>query len=63
MAVSSINPCPPDTIRMTVEIQVPHDEKIMNYGHVAKQTIRDYINSDKLGSFTIVNGPDTRNKF
>jgi hypothetical protein len=51
------DPIPHDTIRMTVEVEVPHEEAIMNNGSIAKQIIRDYINSNEFSSFDISSGP------
>jgi len=51
------NPIPHDTIRMTVEVEVPHEEDIMNDGSKAKQIIRDYIKSNEFSSFYITSGP------
>lgn len=47
----------PDTIRMTIQVEVPYSNAVMNYGTKSKQLIRDYINSDKFGSYKIEAGP------
>jgi hypothetical protein len=46
-----------DTIRMTVQIDVPYESEIMNYGDVSKQKILDFINSDAFTSYSISAGP------
>jgi|TARA_R110000803_G_scaffold161817_1_gene225440 hypothetical protein len=46
----------PDTIRMTIQVEVPYENDIMNYGEKSKQLIRDYINSDKFGGYKIEAG-------
>ena len=33
----------PDTIRMTIQVEVPYSNAVMNYGTKSKQLIRDYI--------------------
>jgi hypothetical protein len=49
-----------DTIRMTVQVDVPYESKIMNYGDVSKQKILDFINSDAFTSYSISAGPSTK---
>lgn len=48
-----------NTIRMTVQVDVPYESKIMNYGDVSKQKILDFINSDAFTSYSISAGPST----
>ena len=50
----------PDTIRMTVQIDVPYEGKIMNYGELSKQKILDFINRDAFTSYSILAGPSSR---
>jgi hypothetical protein len=51
------NPLAEDTIRITVQLEVPYKHDLMNYGEEAKKVFRDYVNSDKFGSFQLENGP------
>ena len=51
------NPLAEDTIRITVQLEVPYKHDRMNYGEEAKKVFRDYVNSDKFGSFQLENGP------
>ena len=53
MSTPSPHPVPNDTIRLTVQIEVPYDHEIVNYGDNSKQVIKDYINSDKIGSYLL----------
>lgn len=48
-----------NTIRMTVQVDVPYESKIMNYGDVSKQKILDFINSDAFTSYSMSAGPST----
>ena len=57
MGIPSNKPIPPNTIRMTVQLEVPHSEEIMNYGNISKKTIVDYINSDKFQTYLVESGP------
>ena len=50
----------PDTIRMTIQVEVPYENDTMNYGDKSKQLIRDYINSDKFSSYLIENGANNK---
>ena len=53
MGVPSPQGVGPDTIRMTIQVEVPYSNDIMNYGNKGKQLIRDYINSDNFGSYLV----------
>ena len=53
MSTPSPHPVPKDTIRLTVQIDVPYEHKIVNYGDNSKQVIKDYINSEKFGSYLL----------
>ena len=53
---------PEDTIRLTVQIDVPYYSDIMNYGEVTKKTLKDYINNNEF-SVILENGPNTNYKF
>jgi|TARA_B110000503_G_C7156333_1_gene417504 hypothetical protein len=55
MSVPRTTPIPKGTIRMTVQIEVPHEEPIMNYGAVAREKIKEYIDNNTY-SFTLENG-------
>jgi len=46
-----------DTIRMTVQIDVPYDNDTMNNGYISKQKIVDFINSDAFSSYGLIAGP------
>lgn len=48
-----------NTIRMIVQVDVPYESKIMNYGDVSKQKILDFINSDAFTSYSMSAGPST----
>ena len=50
----------PDTIRMTIQVEIPYENDIMNYGDISKQVVKDYINSDKFGGYSIEAGPRTK---
>jgi|TARA_B110000444_G_scaffold187555_1_gene176879 hypothetical protein len=56
MGVPSPHGVGPDTIRMTIQVEVPYENDIMNYGEKSKQLIKDYINSDKFGGYSIEAG-------
>jgi hypothetical protein len=56
MGAPSPHSVAPDVIRMTIQVEVPYENDIMNYGYKSKQLIRDYINSDKFGSYKIEAG-------
>lgn len=57
MGIPSTKPTPPNTIRLTVQVEVPYSDKIMNYGDISKKTIIDYINSDKFQTYQVESGP------
>ena len=44
---------------MTVQIEVPYEQEIMNYGYVARERIQEYIAKDHYG-FQLENGPSTK---
>jgi hypothetical protein len=48
-------------IRMTVQIEVPHDEEIMNYGYVARERIKEYVAKGHYG-FLLENGAKADNE-
>ena len=56
MGVPSPHGVGPDTIRMTIQVEVPYENDIMNYGEKSKQLIRDYINSNEFSSYKIEAG-------
>jgi hypothetical protein len=56
MGVPSPHGAGPDTIRMTIQVEVPYSNDIMNYGYNSKQLIRDYINSNEFSSYKIEAG-------
>jgi hypothetical protein len=56
MGVPSPHGVGPDTIRMTIQVEVPYSNDIMNYGYNSKQLIRDYINSNEFSSYKIEAG-------
>ena len=60
MGAPSPHPVAPDTIRMTIQVEVPYENDIMNYGEKSKQLIKDYINSDAFGGYRIEAGPRTK---
>tara|TARA_R110001592_G_scaffold86773_1_gene256195 strand:+ start:798 stop:953 length:156 start_codon:yes stop_codon:yes gene_type:complete len=41
---------------MTIQVEVPYDNDIMNYGEKSRQIIKDYINSDKFVGYLIEAG-------
>tara|TARA_R110001606_G_scaffold393443_1_gene563361 strand:+ start:1042 stop:1263 length:222 start_codon:yes stop_codon:yes gene_type:complete len=47
----------PNTIRMTVQVEVPYKNELMNYGYLCKQEVRDFINSDEFGGMLLEAGP------
>ena len=51
------SPCPTDTIRFTVEVEVPFDNGVLNDGNKSRKIIRDFINSKEFGSYYTVSGP------
>jgi hypothetical protein len=53
---------PADTTRLTVQIDIPYDSDIMNYGEVTKRTVKDYINNNEF-SVILENGPNTNYEF
>lgn len=57
MGTPNPNPIAEDTIRITVQLEVPHESELLSYGHKCKQVFKDYVNSDKFGSFLLENGP------
>ena len=56
MAVPKLTPVPKGTIRMTVQVEIPHEEAVMNYGHIARDRIKTYIDKNDY-SFLLENGP------
>ena len=56
MGVPSPHGVGPNTIRMTIQVEIPYENDIMNYGEKSKQLIKDYINSDKFGGYSIEAG-------
>ena len=56
MAVPKLTPVPKGTIRMTVQVEIPHEEAVMNCGNVARQRIAEYIDKGTY-SFLLENGP------
>ena len=57
MGTPNPNPLAEDTIRITVQLEVPYKHDLMNYGEEARKVFKDYVNSDKFGSFLLENGP------
>ena len=55
MSVPRTTPIPKGMIRMTVQIEVPHEEEIMNYGYVARERIQEYVAKGHYG-FLLENG-------
>ena len=57
--MSCPNPTPtkPNTIRMTVEVEIPYDLEVVQYVDKGKQKIINYINSDKFQSYEMIIGP------
>jgi hypothetical protein len=45
---------------MTIQVEIPYENDIMNYGDISKQVVRDYINSDAFGGYRIEAGPRTK---
>ena len=41
---------------MTVQVEIPHEEAVMNCGNVARQRIAEYIDKGTY-SFLLENGP------
>lgn len=56
MGVPSPQGVGPDTIRMTIQVEVPYSNDIMNYGNKGKQLIRDYINSNEFSGYKLEAG-------
>lgn len=54
-------PVPKGMIRMTVQIEVPYEQEIMNYGYVARERIQQYIAKDHYG-FSLENGASNTNE-
>jgi hypothetical protein len=61
MSVPRGKPIPKGMIRMTVQIEVPYEHDIMNYGYVAREKIKEYIDNDHYG-FQLENGASTTNE-
>ena len=57
MGTPNPNPLAEDTIRITVQLEVPYKHDLMNYGEEARKVFKDYVKSDKFGSFLLENGP------
>ena len=57
MGTPSPHPLAEDTIRITVQLEVPYNHDLMNYGEEVRKVFKDYVNSDKFGSFLLENGP------
>lgn len=57
MSYPNPNPTKPNTIRMTVEVEIPYDLEVVQYVDKGKQKIIDYINSDKFQSYEMIIGP------
>ena len=49
----SNQPCQPGTIRMTVQVEVPYENRIMNYNDISRDMFKDFINSEKFSGMTI----------
>ena len=49
----SNQPCQAGTIRMTVQVEIPYKNEIMNYNDLSKQAFRDFVNSDDFGGMNI----------
>ena len=47
----------PNTIRMTVQVEVPYSNELMNYNDKTLQLFKDFINSDKFTSMGVEAGP------
>ena len=63
MSTPSTKPVPRNTIRLTIQVEVPYKSSIVNYGDKSKQIIRDYINSDNFGSYLVeVGGIDVEQR-
>ena len=56
MAAPRVTPIPRGTIRMTVQVEVPYEHDVMNYGHIARDRIKTYIDKNDY-SFLLENGP------
>ena len=56
MAVPKLTPVPKGTIRMTVQVEVPYEHDVMNYGQIARDRIKTYIDKNDY-SFLLENGP------
>lgn len=41
---------------MTVQVEIPHEEAVMNYGQIARDRIKTYIDKNDY-SFLLENGP------
>ena len=57
MGTPNPHPLAEDTIRITVQLEVPYNHDLMNYGEKTRKVFKDYVNSDKFGSFLLENGP------
>ena len=62
MGTPNPHPLAEDTIRITVQLEVPYKHDLMNYGEEARKVFRDYINCNKFDSFLLENGP-SKDKF
>ncbi len=49
----SNQPCQPGTIRMTVQVEIPYENEIMNYNDLSKQAFIDFINSNKFSGMSV----------
>tara|TARA_R110000772_G_scaffold16902_7_gene47631 strand:+ start:98 stop:283 length:186 start_codon:yes stop_codon:yes gene_type:complete len=56
MAAPRVTPIPRGTIRMTVQVEVPYEHDVMNYGQIARDRIKTYIDKNDY-SFLLENGP------
>ena len=61
MSVPRTTPIPKGMIRMTVQIEVPYEEEIMNYGYVARERIKEYVAKGHYG-FLLENGAKADNE-
>ena len=61
MSVPRTRPIPKGMIRMTVQIEVPYEEEIMNYGYVARERIQKEIGEGHYG-FLLENGAKADNE-